>query len=186
MSTPVTIQREVAKVVADILQEEMDLDDAHCLLGDQKWDIPADRLLFVAIYDKAGPPVGASNFLDTDPDSTTVNKEIQQSVAVHDVLIEIMSFDNEARTRKEEVGLALASIYSQQIQGQYQLQIGRAQRPVDASETEVTGRLLKFVIHVNVTALHQKIKTPPGAGYYDEFNGATTPGTANKPEVQLQ
>lgn len=178
--------REVSKIVMDILQEEMELDAEHCLLGNQKWDIPADKKLFVVVFDQTPRPFGAANFLDTDASSSTVNQEIQQLATLHDVRVEIMSFSDEARLRKEEVVLALASFYSQQLQGQHLVQIGRAQQPVDASETEVTGRLFKYVAHVNVTALHQKIKAPPGAGYYDKFNGAVVDGTTLPPAVQTQ
>lgn len=178
--------REVSKIVKDILQEEMGLDDAHCLLGNQKWDIPADKKLFVVVFDLSPRVFGAANVLDTDESSTTVNQEIQQLTAVHDVLVEIMSYDNDARLRKEEVVLALQSFFAQQLMGQYRVQIGRAQAPVDASDTEVTGRLFKYVVHVNVTCLHQKIKAPPGAGYYDKFNGAVVDGTALPPAVSAQ
>lgn len=183
---PGTLQREVAKLAADILVEELGLDAKHCLLGDQKWDIPADKLLFVVVYDDGGPVIGAANFLDTDSDSDTYLKEIQQETILHDVRVEMMSFDSEARVRKEEAGMAFASIFAQQIAGQYRVGIGRAQRAVNASDTETTGRLLKYVTHLNITALHQKVKTPPGAGYDDKFNGAVVDGTINSPEVQTQ
>lgn len=183
---PSTIAREVAKIVADILGTEMELDEAHCLLGNQKWDIPADEELFVVVFDQAAPPIGAANYLDTDEASATFGKEIQQSTVLHDVRVEIMSFDASARLRKEEVGLALASILAQQQAEQYGIQIGRAQTPVDASETEVTGRLQKFVIHVAVTAMHMKVKTPPKADYFDKFNGATVAGTIKPPRITDQ
>lgn len=181
-----TLPRELAKIVCDILQAEMDLDDAHCLLGDQKWDIPADKKLFVAVYDQNVGVFGAANFLDADPASATVNSEIQQSVALHDVRVELMSFDSEARVRKEEAGLALASIFAQQQAERYGLQIGRAAAAVDASETEVTARLLKYVVHVNITTLHQKVKAPPAPGFYDKFNRAVEDGSAKTPEVSTQ
>lgn len=176
--------REVSKILSDILGSEMCLDESHCLLGNQKWDIPADKKLFVVIFDQSAPPFGGVSFLDTDPDSSTNGSEIQQSNVLHDCRVEIMSFDSEARLRKEEVGLALNSFLSQQKQAEFGIQIGRAQVPVDASDTEVTGRLFKYVIHVNVTALHQKVK--PSAGYYDRFNGAVTDGSALPPQVNTQ
>lgn len=183
---PTTIAREVAKIVADLLASEMGLDEQHCLLGDQKWDIPADKQLFVVVFDQAAAPIGAASYLETNPASINVDKEIQQAAVLHDVRVEIMSFDADARLRKEEVGLALGGIASQQAGEQYGLQIGRAQPPVNASETEVSGRLQRFVIHVNVTALHQKVKTPPGYGYFDKFNGATEAGTIDSPSITDQ
>lgn len=184
--SPATLEREVAKIVMDILQFEMDLDAAHCLLGDQKWDIPTDKKLFMVIFDQSPKPFGAANFLNADQASANFGKEIQQGAFMHDVRIEMMSFGNEARTRKEELGLALNSFYAQQLAEQYGIQIGRAQSPLEASETEVAGRLLKYVLHVNITAMHQKVKAmPEPADYYNKFNGATVDGTAKPPEVNI-
>ena len=170
--------REPSKVVADILQSEMELDDDHCLLGDQKWDIPTDRALFVAIFDDLPRPIGMSVKMDTSVDPPA---EIQQIVCLHDIRIEIMSFDHSARIRKEEIGLALASFSAQQHMEKNNCQIGLIQPPLNASMTEETARLLKYVIHVNVTALHTKTK--PGMPYFDKFNGARVDGTAKPPEV---
>ncbi len=178
--------REVSKVIADILMQEMSLDDAHCLLGDQEWDIPADRRLFVVVFDDAGPVVGACTILDQDPTSATYGQEMQQSTVMHSVRVEIMSFDNEARLRKEEVGLALQSFAAQNAMGQYHIGIGRPQVPVNATATEETGRLFRYVTRVNVTALHQKIMPPSTSGFYDKFNGATVDGTANPPQVNTE
>ncbi len=184
---PSTLTREVAKIVADILQVEMVLDESHCLLGNQKWDIPADKLLFVVVFDKAGPSFGAANYLDTDETSDTYGKEIQQSSVLHDVTVEIMSFDADARLRKEEVGMALASMYAQQQAEEYGIQIGRAQAPVDASDAEPTGTLQRFVIRTNITALHQKVKNPPtGTDYFNKFNGATVDGTIDPPQTDIE
>ena len=183
---PKTLQREVSKIVADILREEMTLDAAHCLLGDQKWDIPKDKKLFVVIFDQTGPPIGAANYLDTDEESKTFGKEIQESNVIHDVRVEIASYGGDARIRKEEVGLALGSFFAQQNAGKFGIQIGRAQAPVNASDTELTGRMLRYVIHLNITALHVKIKEPPKADFYNKFNEATEDGTAKAPEITTE
>lgn len=184
---PSTLEVEVAKLVAGILLAELGLDEDHCLLGNQKWNIPADKQLFVVVFDSKGPAYGAANFLDTDEASATFGKEIQQASALHSVRVEIMSFDADARLRAEEVGLAMNSLYAQQQAEKYFVQFGRPQAPVDASETETTGRLQKFVINLNVTALHQKVKNPPaGADYFNKYNGATEAGTADLPQISSQ
>lgn len=185
--TTATIAREVSKIVADILQAEMGLEDDHCLLGNQKFDIPKDKKLFVVVYDKTPVPVGSTKFLEPDQASVNFGKETQQVTVVHDVLIEIMSLDSgEARERKEEVLLALNSLFADQQAEEFRIQIAKPQAPVDASETETTARLQKFVTHVNITAMHQKIKAPPKGDYFNKFNGATTDGTANPPETKTQ
>jgi hypothetical protein len=174
------ILREPAKVIADILKHEMNLDDAHCFIGDQPWEIPADAKLFVAVHDDGGPVVGVSSEIDT---TSNPLKEIQKVTIVHDVRIEIMSLwpGNEARTRKEEVGMALESQYAQDVMDARNCSIGRIRALTNASESEVATRLLRYTVHANVTALHVKEKLNPP--YYDKFNGATVDGTANPPEV---
>jgi hypothetical protein len=178
--------REVSKIVKDILQMEMGLDNDHCLLGNQKWNIPPDKKLFVVVFDTIVGRTGAANFLDTDATSPYVGQEVQQLNALHDCRVEIMSFDDEARLRKEEVVMALQSIFAQQMMGKYKIGIGRPQDPVDASETEASSRLFKFVSHVNVTCLHQKVKTPTFPYYDDKFNGATVDGTILPPALTTQ
>lgn len=181
-----TIAREVGKIVMDVLQEEMVLDAEHCLLGNQDWKMPPDQKLFVVIFDGAGPVIGQTTYTDMDPESPTLGLEIQEQAVVHDVRLESFSFDDEARVRKEEIGMALGSYFAQLQESRWRVQIARAQTPVDASDTEVTERLLKYVTHVNVTALHRKVKTNAPAPYYDKFNGASVNGTANIPATSLE
>ena len=172
--------REPAKVIADILQAEMGLDDAHCLLGDQEWSLPEDEELLVIVFDKSSKRISSSTFMDTSASPPT---EVQRMAALHDIMIEIMSYkSNLARVRKEEVGLALCSFYAQQWSSANNCQISATQAPLDASESELTGRLVRYVIHVNVTALHIKTKELPL--YYDKFNrGATNQDPIKPPEV---
>ena len=185
MSNPGTINREVAKIIADILQEELTLDDAHCLLGDQKWRLPEDEAMFCVVFDDTIKPLGSVKYLDTVSTSPTLGSEIQQISGVHAIRVEIMSFSNEARVRKEEVMMALNSLYAEQQAESAGIQIGRPQTPVNASDAEGTSRLLRYVIHVNVSALHQKVKVLPQYGYYDKFNNAVVDQTAKPPEVHI-
>jgi len=172
--------REPAKVVADILQSEMELDAGHCLLGDQEWDLPSDRGLFAVVFDDAQHTIGTTTEMDqTGP----LPAEVQKHASIHDIRIEIMSFDNSARTRKVEVSMALTSFFAQQKMEEYNCQISRPQAPTNATETEVTGRLHRYVIRVRVTCLQTKTKT--SAQYFDKFNGAVVDATINAPEVNI-
>ena len=182
--------RAVDLVVMDVLQAELGLDAQHCLLGNQEYDIPNDSL-FVVIFDDAGPAYGACDFLDEDATSPTFGLEVQQSTVQHTVRVAIMAFIrddgyDEAKAKKEQVVHALGSIFSQQAMGQHRMSIGRPTQPVNASDAEGTRRLVRYDSAVKVTALHQTAKAPPGAGYYNKFNGATTDGTALPPPVTVQ
>lgn len=184
-------ERAVDDVVADVLAYEFALDAAHCLLGNMKYKIPPDQQLYVVVFDDMGPPFGVTAFLDQDEASPTFGQEVQQASVLHAVRVEVMGFLTDAgydpaKAAANRLASALGGFYAQQLAGQYRMQVGRAQQPVNASDAEVTGRLVRYVARVNVTALHQTAKNPPGAGYFDKFNGATTDGTANPPEVQSQ
>lgn len=184
--TVATQEREVAKIVAGILMEELGLDEKHVLLGDQQYDLPTDKGLFAIVFTSAAPPIGATSFLDNDETSSTFGKEVQQASVLHDCRVEVFSFDQSARTRAVEVVMALVGFYAQQQAERYRVQIGRPSNPVDASETETTKRLLKYVCHVKITALHQKVKNLPGYGYFDKFNGATADASAKSPSIATQ
>jgi len=179
-------QREVTKVVADILMSEMALDAEHCLLGDQQYALPADDELFVVVFDDGFKPLGGTKFIELDPASENYLHEVQQYSGLHDVRVEVMSFSNAARLRIGEVAMALNSIYAQQLSEQYQIQIAdRIKTPVNATAAEETGMLFRYSTHVNVTAMHQKVKPLPFYNYYDKYNGALQDGTAKSPEVTI-
>ena len=178
-----TIEREISKIIADILQVELGLDDEHCILGDQKFEIPKDEKLFVVVFDDSIKYIGNTKFLETDEESVNAGQEVQQASGLHSIRIEIMSFGKEARVRKEEIIMALNSFTSDQVQEKSLIQISRAQSPVNATAAEETENLFRYVVLVNVTALHQKVKKLPQFGFYDKFNGATEDQTINQPEV---
>lgn len=186
-TTSSTLTRGVDQIVADVVAAELGLDAAHCLCGDQDWDIPPDAKLFVVVFDDDGPVIGEGSFLDVDPASPTFEKEVQTCAKMHRVRVEAMSLSDEAKARKEEIGLALTSQRAQQAMGQYGVSIGRPGQAVNASEAEVTRRLRRFVIAVNVTAVHRKVQAPPaGADFFDKFNGAQADGTALPPSVATE
>ena len=158
--------REPAKVVADILAHELEIDAQHITLTDEKWNIPKDKGLFVHLsYIGPNKPIASSNELDT---SVTPPLEVQSITAMDTVQIDFMSYDSSARTRKHEIAMALGSIYSQQAQERYQCQIALMPTPpVDTSSLEGTGMLNRFTATVNVTALFKKSKV---AEYFTALN----------------
>lgn len=173
--------REPVKVVADVIQAEMGLDDAHCLIGEQKWDIPPDKQLFVVFFDETIKRIGQTTKLDQ---TVSPPVEVQTMSCLHPIRIEIMSYiSTEARKRAPEVMLALESFLARDLMGKYNCQISSCQAPVDASAAEETGMLIRYVARVNVTALH--VKTKQNAGYYDKFNQATVDGSAKVPEIDV-
>lgn len=165
-----TVAREPIKVVADILQKEMEIPDGQIMLGYQKWDIPTDPGLYVALVYIGGKAIGNNNYFTSSGDEPAQQIEHQEVAMRHVVQIDLLSFDASARIRKEEVLMALRSIYSQQQQEKYAMSIARIPSDlVDASSLEETKMLNRFTLTVPVTALHTKTKAAP---YYDKFKTA--------------
>ena len=162
---PVTTAVEPIKVVADIIQTELGLPDGAVMVVNQRWVIPQNQDLYVALaYVGPAKTIGNTNYFDSE-----ANTEVQETSKAHMVQIDIMSFGDAARTRKEEVEMALLSMYSQFQQGKNLIKIARQPGPaVDASSLEATGRLNRFLMTVMVNALHRKVKA---AAYYDKFSG---------------
>jgi hypothetical protein len=181
--SPTTSSKEPIKVVADILQAELELPDGQVMLGDEKWDIPAEMGLYLALrHVTPGRCVGVSNYFDPEQ-----NQEVQEVSMLHSVSIDLMSYDASARIRKEEVIMALGSMSAELAMVQNRVKIARQPSPfVDVSDVEPSGRLKRYTTTVMVNALHRKVKQ---ADYIDKYpDGApfTTPAPSpliHSPEV---
>ena len=145
--------RDADKVVADILQADMDLAADHVRLGNQAGILPPDTGLFVVVFMRPGPTIGQSSELDA---STNPPREVQTLTNLYNVTIDVMSLypGQDARTRLPDVYMALQGMTAQRAMSEHQMQIGRAQPAVDLSETDGATRLLRYQISVNVTVLH--------------------------------
>ena len=164
--------RAPIKVIADILQHELDLADGHIMTTGQKWNIPNSAGLYVALS-----YMGSSKVICTsskfDPNT---NSETQTATTLSGIQIDVMSFDNSSRDRKEEIAMALGSIYAQQVQERYQCQVARLPGPfLDTSFIEGSGILKRFTSNISVTALFSKEKV---VEYFDQFSKPET--TFNK------
>lgn len=154
--------REPIKVLADILQAEMGLVEGQIMLGLENWKIPKNEGLYVALFYGTETPVGSNNDFDSD-----TNEEIQTLAMLHNVVIEAMSFDESARLRKEEIVMALNSVFAQDHMDKYLMAINtlpQSFQPIP--ELEDTKQLNKYRITFAMNALHQKIKP---VQYYDAF-----------------
>ncbi len=156
---------EPIKVLADILQREMNLAKGQIMLAYQQYEIPKTPGLYVALDYMGSKPIAVSN---TIVPSETGMDEYQSVTMRHLIQIDILSFNSEARTRKEEVLMALSSVYSQSKQTENSLQIARLSSEfTNTASLEETKILNRFTISIAVTAVHNKIKGT--ADYYDDF-----------------
>lgn len=180
------------ELLQQIMAYEFSLDEFHCLLGNQEYKIPPDQELFAVVFDNMGPPFGQCTFLDTDATSPTYGLEVQQSTILHTLIVSIMGYINDAgydvaKATAPRVPGALQGFFAQQLMSEFELQFGRAQAPVNATAAEGVARLVRYDTRLNATVLHQVAKPPPpGADYFNKFNGATVDGTILPPAETLQ
>ena len=159
---------EPVKVIADILQSELELETGRVRLENQRLNVATAGLTIVVGY-VSGKPIGNNNYSVSDGDGPDDGMtEVQELTMHHLVQIDAMSFDDTARRRLPEILQALASIKAQQSMGTNLMNISRipASGFLNVSALEETAMLNRYTITVAVTALHRKEKMAP---YYDQF-----------------
>ena len=158
--------REPIKVLADVIKGEMGLEAGQVMLAFQSWEIPKDDGLYVAISVLSGKAIGNNNYLE-DAGAGLAN-EIQQIAMTEMVQIDVMSFNSDARARKEEILMALASQRCLRAQADYSFQIaGMPQGFANASSLEETKYLNRYTTTLIIKSIKTKTKT---AEFYDTFD----------------
>lgn len=158
--------REPIKILADILKAEMGIADGQLMLGLENWKIPENTGLYVALFYGPDAVVGANNDFDT-----TTNEEVQTVAMLHTISIDAMSFDESARTRKQEIVMALNSVFGQNLLSKNFMQINQLPQSFQPLlELEDSKQLNKYRITFAMNALYQKIKP---VDYYDDFPDAS-------------
>lgn len=163
--------REPIKVLADIIQTLMRLPDEAVVVAYEKNMIPLANGLYVSL-DYVGPAKVLASCNVLDPETGAEEQSLSMS---HLVQVDVMSYDASARRQKEEVTMALASIYAVQQLEKYTMSLGRNTTPwVDASSQEPTKRLNRFISSVQMFAVHRKVLAD--APIFTSFPGALTTG----------
>jgi len=163
-NTPVTSSPEPIKLVCDILQTEMNLTSKQIATAYQNYEIPSEGAVVVVGYLPPSQQIANQNYFD---DAT--NTEVQETVFLHTIQIEIMSLapDNSARLMMAQIALALKSFYSQQQQDKNFMGIAWLQGDfIDGSYAEAASMLQRYMTTCAVTALHRKVKA---ADYFSVF-----------------
>lgn len=156
---------EPIKVVAQILKSEMGLQDNQILLGLENFPIPETENLYIALFYGADQVIGNTNF--NGQDSAGNFTEIQSCVMLHSIQIDIMSFNNEARTRKEEVLWAIQSYFATQLLEKYQMRLASTPSSfVPIRTLEPAKQLNRFSIDIMINAVHTNVKSTP---YFDSL-----------------
>lgn len=148
-----------------IIIEEMDLNEQSVIIYNQKANIPTTQGLWVFVEFKYSRMISArSTPAGNGPTGALVERQ-DLNMQEH-YSIGIMSRDTAALERKEEVVMALNSVYSQQVQEENSFKIFRQTPIQDVSELEGTAILYRFDVDIVVHAWYAGTKEPD---YFDAF-----------------
>ena len=154
---------------AEILQKEMGLSSNRVVLWDQKLFQPKDNGLWIALSVPICKPFGTSNRASAS-ESGMVSRPFVSMLAVVD--IDIISRGPQARDRKEEIILALNSVYAQQQQDANSFYIGKlppSGQFLNLSDIDGAAIPYRYKISVQMQYAFEKSKAAP---YFDDFSDA--------------
>ena len=150
------------ELVCDIIEKELGLPSGRTYIWDQKIMEPKDFGLYVIIRILSEKPFSNTRRLNADGTSVTQSTNIKSTLQ-----IDIKSRGTDARLRKEEVVMALNSIYSQQQQVANSFLIAPLVSQINTINTEDgTAIPYHFSFDCTIQYFKQKIKT---IAYFDTF-----------------
>ena len=168
------LYREPAKIVADVIQQSMGLMASQVVLSNQKIFIPTPGPLIVVRY--VGPSKIISN-VDEWTDIAGTFTEVQTMCMWHLLQIDIMSYDDTARLRKEEIAFAVNSLLSEAQQEMFNMNIANFTGSfLDTSFLEETKRITCYTTTISTTSV--LMKQQPVQDYYVDFTRAVPPQIA--------
>jgi hypothetical protein len=139
-------------LLCNILTHELEIDADRVVVYDENFDPPKDDLLYIVVSTRKGKPLSVINDFDSD-----TNEEVST----------VVSYDNrDAIERKEEVLMALTSMYSIEQQILNSVKIFRNGDILDLSFIETASALKRFRIPVIIANVKEKRKA---AAYFDKF-----------------
>ena len=169
---------EIINLLVKLIREQLQLDNNHVVTYNQRIPIPPDDSIFVAVGLLGDKPYGHKISYEeglvpaseVGEPATVVLNEVQTQNVQQIYSIQIMSRNNDARARRQEILFALNSTQAEQLQEKYGFKI--ANIPVtfnDASIVEGASRLTRYAITFNeLTAFSRIIPV----NYYDNFAGS--------------
>ncbi len=155
--------------IADIIKQEMGLPDGNVWISNQNRTIALDLGLYVAIGMSTSTIISSTN---TSTPTELGMQEIQQLVARQSIQIDVLSKSNDALTRREEIILALNSIYSEQVQEANNFRIFPLTNSfVNTSSAEGSSQINRFTLQITCNAWFRKEKplATPDGDYFDSF-----------------
>lgn len=151
-------------IIKQILDKEMQMPQGRVFAYNSNVDLPQDRNLFIVLHYTAKTPYSNNVRYENTKDGKLV--EHQMSNFVEDILISLMSVNQDARDRAHEVLMALRSNYAQVLQEQNKVHITTQGDIIDKSFLEATSRLNRFDVRAKIYVSYDKITN---VDYYDKF-----------------
>lgn len=151
-------------IIKQILDKEMQMPQGRVFAYNSSVDLPQDRNLFIVLHYTAKTPYSNNIRYEHTKDGKLV--EHQTSNFVEDILISLMSVNQDARDRAHEVLMALRSNYAQVLQEQNKVHITTQGDIIDKSFLEATSRLNRFDVRAKIYVSYDKITN---VDYYDKF-----------------
>lgn len=155
----------------EIIQKEMGLAENRVWIWDQKIFQPTDSNLYVAVAEMRSKPfsnITKPGWVDGVPDWSQVAQTVNMQSTLE---IDLMSRSQEARQRKEEIILALNSLYSQQQQEGNSFYIGKLPPNAQFSNlSQIDGAAIPYRYKIAIE-IQYAITKQKAAPYFDTFEG---------------
>lgn len=153
------------RLVCDILQKEMDLEDDRVYLYNQKIFEPTDNGLFIAVKFIHGKTFGNTN----RPSSVVGGLDSDQSINVMGALqMDIISRDLSALYRKEEILMALNSDYAQNQYSANSFSVALLSKNF-LNLSGLDGSAIPYRFNIEMNIFYFQKKTSP-VDYFDDFS----------------
>lgn len=149
----------------DILKKELNLDDSHLFLWDQKIFQPTDSSLYIAVGVVNSKPFGNTNKFEG-----VTNSSIQSINMLDIISIDAISRGPSARDRRAEILMALNSNYAESQQELNSFYVGKLPSGgqfINLSEIDGAAIPYRFRISINLQYFVTKVQS---VSYYDEFS----------------
>lgn len=148
-------------IVCDIIQNQLGLDSQHIWAYDENIEAPKDSGIYVVVSTGTQKTIGVSSIYNP-----STQQETQSISVAQELFIDITSKDRTALQRKEEVLMALGSVYSEQSQETNGVKITRGSNPLDLSFIEAASALHRY--RISCFIFYVKTKTV-AVSYFDQF-----------------
>lgn len=159
----------IDKIIADILQTELQIPAGQILVNNQGYKPPKDDSLWWVISFSGSKPIGNSTILDTDTD-----EQVQQTTFSTKLNIEVRGKSRDVIFGALYTPAALNSVYAIQKMEENSIRIFRPGEAMDLSEVDGASSLHRWRIPVTIThVVNKRSDTAP-------FENFQTPEVLNE------